>query len=130
MPWSVTAISPAPFKNMLQIKIHGATPKGGKSICLTCKKGTVVKGQNCQEVVLCPLFSGSGLAPVPFKVAECGGYHPSNVPWLHEMENMAWTVEARRRGSVGFADGERLGEMEVVVTRPRSSNLPPSAPTE
>jgi hypothetical protein len=108
---------------MLQIKIHGATPKGGKSICHSCKKATVIKGQNCQEVILCGLFDGGGR--VPFKVAECGGYHPVNMPWLHEMEDMAWKIEARRRGPVGFNDPTaRESEMEVVVVRPRNSNVP------
>jgi hypothetical protein len=72
---------------MLQIKIHGATPTSGKSICTTCKKATLVKGQNCQEVVMCHLWSETRSARiVPFKIAECGGYHPSNMPYLHEME--------------------------------------------
>lgn len=113
---------------MLQIKIHGATPKGGKSICLTCKKGTVVKGQNCQEVVFCGLFSESNGGRVPFKVSECANYHPINIPWLHEMEEMAWKIEARRRGPAGFNDPAQRGEMEVVVTRPRNSSLPPDVP--
>lgn len=110
---------------MLQIKIHGATPKSGRSICTTCKKGNVVKGQNCQEVVFCQsVFSGL----VPFKVAECGEYHPTNVPWLHEMEQMAWKIEARRRGASGFNDPTARGDMEVVVTRPRDSGCPSGMP--
>ena len=113
---------------MLQIKIHGATPKGGKSICLSCKRGKVVKGQNCQEVIFCGLFSDVG-GRVPFKVSECGDYHPVNMPWLHEMEEMAWKIEARKRGPVGFNDpAAREEEMEVVVTRPRSSNIPGEYP--
>ena len=83
----------------------------------------MVRGQNCQELILCGLFNGG---PVPFKVAECGDYHPSNVPWLHEMEDMAWKIEARRKGPVGFNDPTQRGEMEVVVTRPKDSNVPES----
>lgn len=112
---------------MLQIKIHGATPKSGKSICHSCKKATIVRGQNCQEIVFCGLFGSSG-GTVPFKVAECGDYHPLNMPWLHEMEDMAWKIEARRRGAVGFNDPTARVEMEVVVTRPRNSNIPTEAP--
>ena len=110
----------------LQIKIHGATPKSGKSICLSCKMATVVKGQNCQEIIMCSLFGSPGT--VPFKVAECAKYHPINVPWLHEMEEMAWKIEAKKRGPVGFNDPTARDEMEVVITRPRSSNVPSSVP--
>jgi len=115
---------------MLQIKIHGATPKGGKSLCLTCKRAAVVKGQNCQEIIFCLNGPFREKGRIPFKVAECGSYHPVNVPWLHEMEDMAWKIEARKRGPAGFNDptarGE--GEMEIVVTRPQTSNCPTDGP--
>ena len=109
----------------LQIKIHGGTPKAGKTLCATCKNAKTVKGQNCQEIIFC----GSLTFPhhvVPFKVSECGSYHPSNVPWMHEMEEMAWKIEARKRGPVGFNDPDARGEgqMDVVITRPRRSNCP------
>lgn len=108
----------------LQIKIHGATPKGGKPLCHTCKYAQIVRGQNCEERIVCQsgiFSSSSGL--VTFKVAECHTYHPSNMPWLAEMENMAWRIEARRRGPTGFQKPEE-GEMEVVITRPRKSGIP------
>lgn len=65
---------------------------------------------------------------VTFKVAECNEYHPLNVPWLREMEQMAWKIEARKRGPAGFAKAGTLpqageDEMEVTVeppSRPRS----------
>lgn len=111
---------------MLQIKILGATPTSGKPLCLSCKMAKRVRGQNCEEIIFCHLFSRNGSpGPVPFRVAECGDYHPVNMPWLHEMEEMAWKIEARRRGPVGFNDPDaRGGEMEVVITRPKKSNLP------
>lgn len=107
----------------LSIKISGATPKGGKPICSTCKHAKKVIGQNCEEIVFCHMFArgGSGTGPVPFKVAECGDYHPSNMPWLHEMEDMAWTIEARRRGPVGFSEGET--DMEYVIRAPGVPNV-------
>lgn len=104
----------------LQIKIQGATPKGGRSICTTCKHAKVVHGQNCEERIICtPVFNGI----VTFKVASCGEYHPSNIPWLYEMERIAWKIEARKRGQSGFRP-EEPGEMQVIVTAPKDSGLP------
>ena len=104
---------------MIQLKIHGATPKSGKPLCQTCKSASVVDGQNCEQRIIC----GSGMfAPVgvvTFKVHACSHYHPINVPWLHEMEQMAWHIEARRRGPVGF---EQEGPLEIIVRKPGESD--------
>lgn len=109
----------------LQIKISGATPVSGKSLCMTCKHASVVTGQNCEEIVLCHLFTdGGSKGRVPFRVATCGTYHPSTVPWLHEMEDMAWKIEARKRGPSGFQAPAGEDIMEIVITKPRNSNSP------
>lgn len=113
---------------MISIKIKDGTPLSGKPLCQTCKHATVTLGQNKEERIVCgsDVFNATrGL--VTFRVAQCGSYHPSNMPWLHEMEQMAWKIEARRRGPVGFSEPAD-GEMEVVITRPRSSNLPNQCP--
>lgn len=110
----------------LQIKVSGGTPLSGKSLCATCKHASTVIGQNCEEVVLCHLFGDGGQGRVPFRVATCSRYHPSNVAWLHEMEQMAWIVQAKKRGPVGF-DSPQTGEiMEVVVTKPKNGGYTPS----
>lgn len=105
----------------MKFKINGATPKGGKTICLSCKQAQIVKSQNCQELIACKagiFYASSGI--VPWKVAECSSYHPTNVPWLHEMEQIAWKVEARKRGPSGFQVPEGEDVMEVVISKPRN----------
>ena len=111
---------------MIAFKINGATPKGGKPICGSCKHATVVTGQNCEERILCSadVFKRtSGI--VTIRVATCSSYHPINVPWLHEMEQMAWVVQARRRGPTGFQPEQT--EMEVTIKPPSSY---PSSPSD
>jgi hypothetical protein len=101
----------------LQIKISGGTPVSGKSLCHTCKYAAIVKGQNLEEHIHCEangLF-GATRGKVPFRVAECSKFHPSNIPWKWEMEDMAWKIEARKRGPVGFSDGE---PMEIIISPP------------
>lgn len=102
----------------LQIKILGATPTSGRSLCMTCKHASVIMGQNCEERVICKAHElWLPDHTVKFKVASCGGFHPANMPWKYEMEDMAWIVEARKRGPTGFKNGD--GEMEVVIRGPR-----------
>lgn len=113
---------------MINFKIsNGATPKAGKSLCVTCKHASVVKGQNCEELIFCNSDMWPHGKPVPFRVAECGSYHPLNVPWMHEMEQMAWKVEARRREKPGFAAAvpEPQEEvMEVTIKPPTKRRAP------
>lgn len=109
----------------LQIRVHGGTPKSGKSICHTCKHAKIVRGQNCEERIICSagLWANSmisAMGVVRFRVAECGSYHPSNMPWKHEMEEMAWMIEARRRGPSGFQSNEPL---EVIITPPKERDI-------
>jgi hypothetical protein len=103
----------------LQIKIQGATPTSGRSLCSTCKHASAIKGQNCEERIICNSeniwAATNGL--VTMKVAMCGSYHPSNMPWLHEMEQMAWIVEARKRGPTGFQQPFEE-PMEIRITPP------------
>jgi hypothetical protein len=105
----------------LKIKVCNETPKGGKTICATCSKALVVKGQNGEERIVCisGLFEPNGL--VTFKVAECGGYIPFNVPSLYEMEQIAWKVEARKRGPSGFTVPDGEDKMEIIVKPPRDN---------
>jgi hypothetical protein len=102
---------------MIHFTIKGATPQGGKSLCVTCKHAQIVKGQNCEGLVYCNanLFSyNKGV--VSFKVAECSSFHPSNIAWLREMNEMAWIIEARHRGPKGFETPD--SEMETIITPP------------
>jgi len=103
----------------LQLHVIGGTPKQGKSLCMTCKHAGIVRGQNMEEHIECNqgMFSSTH-SRVPFRVAECSSYHPSNMPWLHEMKAIAWNIEARKRGPAGF-EKPVDGEMEVVVTPPK-----------
>ena len=105
----------------LQLKINRGTPKSGKSLCGTCKHAVRIVGQECQEFFRCErgLFSPRHI--VPFKISECGGYYPTNTPLLHEMKEIAWTIEARRRGPSGFK-GPEEEQMEIVITKPKSFN--------
>lgn len=109
----------------LQIKISGGTPVSGKSLCTTCKQAVRIVGQNCEEVILCHLFARSGTkGPVPFRVASCGEYHPSNMPWKYEMEEMAWIITAKKRGPTGFNQPQDDEIMEVVINKPKRDGYP------
>jgi len=112
---------------MLHIKISGETPCGGTTICRGCKHASVLIGQNCEERIIC----GANMFPnsrgvVTFKVAQCGSFHPVNMPWKHEMEEMAWIVQARRRGPAGFSKPED-NEMVVTIKPPNSGYGSPVA---
>jgi hypothetical protein len=114
---------------MLHIKISGETPRSGVALCKTCKYASIVIGQNCEERIICSgdMFPETrGI--VRFKVAQCGSYHPINTPWKHEMEAIAWKVEARRRGPTGFTPQDN--EMIVTIKPPSNGYGSPDAMPE
>lgn len=97
----------------INFSMSGSTPKSGPSLCKTCKHASLVTGQNGEEIVKCNSFEKF----ISFRVATCSKFHPVNVPWKYEMEEMAWIVEARKRGPAGFKPGEN--EMEYVIKPPK-----------
>lgn len=104
----------------ISFSMAGSTAKSGPSLCRTCKFAQTVTGQNGEEIIKCDSFSKF----LNFRVATCSVYHPSNMPWKYEMEEIAWLVEARKRGPVGFKPGDP--EMEYVIVPPNRGEGGPS----
>lgn len=96
----------------ISFTMAGSTAKSGPSLCRTCKHAQILTGQNGEEIVRCESFHKF----LTFRVSTCTSFHPSNMPWKYEMEEIAWLVEARKRGPVGFKPGDP--EMEYVITPP------------
>ena len=110
----------------MKVKIQDGTPEFGRSLCYTCKNASIVKGQNGELLVHCNAYVFEHLRNrVPFKVAECGAYLQINTPDRHEMEKIAWIVEARRRGKPGFQIPAGEDQMEVTITKPKKNNPNP-----
>lgn len=85
----------------MHIKVKGGTRSpDALRLCDTCKHSAIRRGPaDSQEDVECRVFSRR----VSFRVVECPSYHPSNHPWIHEMESIAWIVQTDRLGrTVGF----------------------------
>lgn len=102
---------------MTRINVRNGTPKSGPSKCYSCKHAALVKGQNNEELVFCDgPFANLRPNLVPFPVAECGRYHPANMPWKYEMELLAWEITARKRARTGF----QPETIEVQITPPKA----------
>lgn len=107
-------------------RVIGGTPKGTKSLCVTCRAAHHVSGLNLQQVVYCQKLSPS--ARITFPVETCSGYDDKRNPALYQMEEIAWQVQSRSRGSVGFA-GDRDLSIQIVppaskADQPASSPMP------
>ena len=113
------------------LKVINGTPTSGKSRCDSCVHCQTVKGQNCEEIKTCEqgMFGAAlgldrwGVRRLPgriiFKVSDCTGYRESTQISLGDMEKIAWTISARKRGSVGFAEGQtNPDELEMVISPP------------
>lgn len=98
----------------MAIKVLHGTPKGGKSLCYSCRNAVIVKGINFQELVYC-----NGVHPtvdIKFPVVECSVFDDKAAVSRYEMEQIAWTVQSRTRGPMGFASGDN---MEITIEPPK-----------
>jgi hypothetical protein len=107
-------------------KVRGGTPKGSNSICLNCRKAQVIRGINFQSQIIC--YASSKGFVMGYPVEECSVFDDKRVPALYQMEQIAWTVQSRNRGPIGFAGD---GRMEVTIVPPdadRNSPVPQQSP--
>jgi hypothetical protein len=83
------------------MKVRNGTPDfSAPSLCESCKLASIIRGQRFDEqIIKCVWLQRT----IPFKVSECRTYHPSNQPWINEMEEMAWLLVSRSNGrEIGF----------------------------
>ena len=114
-------------ENKIKLKIIGGTPHGGTSLCVTCRNALTMKGQNLQLETLCCYHSNP--VRVRFPICECSGYDDKRLPNLYDMKSIAWNIETRNRGKVGF-QGNTEKDLEVSITPPKKKNEPGGPPWE
>lgn len=85
------------------IKIQGAPPEDGQSLCRTCRYAHIQRGfRGSEETVFCGL-QRSGARPVKFKVAACTDYTNRTLPARWELEQMALLINVQpARKKTGF----------------------------
>jgi hypothetical protein len=85
------------------IKIQGAPPEDGESLCRTCRYAHIQRGfRSSEETVFCG-YSEAVLRPVKFKVAACTDYTNRTLPARWELEQMALLINVQpARKKTGF----------------------------
>jgi hypothetical protein len=97
----------------IAVKIQGASPQDGESLCQTCRYAHIQRGfRESEETVFCG-YNDAGLRPIRFKVAACTDYTNRTVPNRWELEQMALLIDVpRARRKTGFRAGAGFTEQE------------------
>lgn len=104
-------------------KVIGGTPKGSGNKCDTCRFAVVMRGINLQTLVHCQYQQRRA----PFRMESCSAYDDKRNPSLYDMQNIAWNIETRNRGQMGFTAG---GGLVIEITPPKNrGNDNPAQPT-
>jgi len=101
-------------------KVRGGTPKMERALCFNCRNAHTVKGADLQERVYCNA-GGYGPRFVSFIVVECSVFDDKSRASRYEMEQIAWTVQSRNRGPMGFTEE---GRMTVTIEPPKEQGQP------
>lgn len=108
-------------------KVHGGTPQGGNHLCASCRHSHIVKTISAKETHFCRIYGDR--IPITEPVYYCTEYDDKRLPSVEDMRKIAWTVESRVRGPMGFADGKGKGEGEVgdreITIQPPKKNPAP-----
>lgn len=110
------------FNNPIAARVRGGTLPGDTDLCATCRGALIRKGSATGFVeVRCGFIQNS--PRVPEKLAVCSGYLEKGRMSLHEMNYVAWIIEANK-GRIGFLSPEELarrrerGDMAAPPQRP------------
>ena len=90
----------------ITVRIQGAPPQDGESLCQTCRYAHIQKGfRESEQTVFCG-FNDGRLRPIKFKVAACTDYTNRTVPNRWELEQMALLINVSpARKKTGFRVG-------------------------
>lgn len=85
---------------MPRIKVVGGTPNHStRSLCLTCRRATVVRGQSLSsEIIRCHALERI----MDFPVTDCDSYDDRAQPSLWDLKEIAWALVTDRRNRIGF----------------------------
>ena len=90
---------------MPRIKVVGGTPNHStRSLCLTCRRATVVRGQSLSsEIIRCHALERT----MDFPVTDCDSYDDRAQPSLWDLKEIAWALVTDRLRS-GSTTGHGL----------------------
>ena len=100
------------------IKVKGALPSDGESLCNTCCWVHMQRGfRESEEAIFCNFAT---LRSIRFKVAECSDFESRSLPQHWELEEMALLINVPQtkkptgfRSGAGFATQEEEEEESV-----------------
>ena len=104
----------------MEIKFSRGMATGNSTVdlCQMCAHARIASGHSFSErMVHCQAFGH-----VPFRVADCNGFYPSNAPTIYDMEQVAWMLVTKKAGrEVGFVSAKEYQRM-----READDSIPPS----
>jgi hypothetical protein len=85
------------------IKVQGAPPQDGESLCRTCRYAHIQRGfRESEETVFCG-YNDAVLRPLRFRVAICTDYTNRTLPARWQLEEMALLINVEpARKKAGF----------------------------
>jgi hypothetical protein len=88
-----------PYSNPIVLKIHNGTPRSDVNLCRTCRYAHSYQTQTGREEVRC---NSDRPFIVQDSVTRCSRYYDRTKPALHEMSEIAWTLETSKGRVLGF----------------------------
>ena len=82
-----------------------------KNLCLNCRYARILTDEHNQQQVHCDQIG----KPIKGNIVECKMYHPTTMPFDYELEHVAWTIDPKAKGKVGFKPPHGDGESNTEV---------------
>jgi len=104
-------------------KVHNGTPISKESLCLSCRSAAIVRGSNFELIAWCAALRRT----LNFTVERCSIYDDKATPPLFEMQAIAWNIQSRKRGQMGYV-GDDLTSITIEPPERHTQQMPASLP--
>lgn len=81
-------------------KIQDGTRSDETDLCRTCSRSHIMEGAALSSrITYCDNIFNK---PIRGRIAKCNRYYPKNLPSIHDLYQIAWTLETDKKKQYGF----------------------------
>jgi hypothetical protein len=100
----------------MRVKIQGGTIcHSEQTLCSTCSRSTIIRGQTPREEIIDCHVSGFTMRRITFPVTSCSAYNDVRLPTMMQLMENAWILRrGSKRRAAGFVHSSELRPRELA----------------
>lgn len=96
--------------------VRDGTERNERSLCLSCKNSTVVRGHRMEPIMECSEINNTSALNRMQPVLRCSAYHQKGQPTIYHLQQIAWELKPNKNtGKLGFHKPETNKHTSIFI---------------